>query len=183
MPESFDLARKKMLEAIIVADAGEKRGVRTQTDGGQRRTFAIKAPDQFLSEMQGIRRTSAVPGGQNLSLRFESAFYFSATRGDGGETRFETVECLSKFMELLRRRNHGRQLRNLKRRSMAKVPPGIFLRIAPKRKGDHSAGLFLRDWRQCFNAAKTLITTFRDGEYRPTNAPPARSPTGTQTRS
>ena len=61
--QSFDLARKDAIVAIVVSDAGESRHIGVQTDRREWATIALVTADEFFSQVQGVGSASAVATG------------------------------------------------------------------------------------------------------------------------
>src|SRR6185436_11707576 len=67
----LDLAAEHVLEAVIVGERRDHRGVGRQREGGQRGALLLEAPRQLRSEMLRVRRGAAVAEHQQPAARLE----------------------------------------------------------------------------------------------------------------
>jgi hypothetical protein len=66
LAEGLDLLAEDLVEAVVVADRRDDRGVGAQRDRRQRETLALEAADQFGSEVLGVAGGTAVAACQDL---------------------------------------------------------------------------------------------------------------------
>ena len=59
-PEPLDLAQEDVLETIIVADAGQDRGIGGEREGRKGAAFVRESPDHFGGQVLGIRGAAAI---------------------------------------------------------------------------------------------------------------------------
>src|ERR1017187_3925238 len=74
--QSLDLSGENLVEAVVVANAGEQGGIGHEADGGKRGPMVPKVTDEFLGKMHGVSGAAAVAAREDLAARLE--------RGDGG---------------------------------------------------------------------------------------------------
>ena len=71
-PECLHLPGEDLVEAEVVADAGQRRAVGGQGDGGQRAAVVAVAADQFLAKVERVAGAAAVARGEDLSALREA---------------------------------------------------------------------------------------------------------------
>ena len=64
--EALDLAREHLLEAVIVGDRGQRRGVGGQRDRGVAGPILLVAADDFGGDMLGVGGAAAIADDQEL---------------------------------------------------------------------------------------------------------------------
>jgi len=69
LTEGIHLPGKNLVEAKIVADAGERRSIRREGNGWQGATVVFITPDQFFRQMECIGGTASITGGKDFSTR------------------------------------------------------------------------------------------------------------------
>jgi len=100
LSKTFNLAGKKVVKTVVVADAGEQSGIGIQRDGWQGGAFLVKPADQFLSQMQGIRSTAAIAGGKELFAIEQGGFDFHARRENERGQLFESLGNSNQLIQL-----------------------------------------------------------------------------------
>ena len=74
--QSLHLSGENLVEAVVVANAGEQGGIGYEADSGKRGPMISKVTDKFLGKMHGVSGAAAVAAREDLAARLE--------RGDGG---------------------------------------------------------------------------------------------------
>ena len=70
--ERLHLPGEDLVEAEIVADAGQRRAVGGEGDGGQRAPVVPVAADQFLAKVKRVAGAAAVARGEDLAALLEA---------------------------------------------------------------------------------------------------------------
>ncbi len=79
------LAREHLLEAVVVADRGQRRGVGGERDGGERRAVVDEAADQLGGDVLGVGGAAAVAGEQDLAAILQAGGDAAGDGDDGGD--------------------------------------------------------------------------------------------------
>ena len=69
--ERANLPLEHLLEAVVVADRGQRRGVGGERDRGQRRAVVDEASDEFRGDVLGVGGAAAVAGEQHLAAALQ----------------------------------------------------------------------------------------------------------------
>jgi hypothetical protein len=86
------LAGEDLLEAVVVADRGERRGVRRQGDRGQRDPVVAQLAGQLGGQMLGLGGAPAVAGHQHPAAGEEVGAQLGAPAGQAGSDAAVGVE-------------------------------------------------------------------------------------------
>ena len=92
--ERANLPLEHLLEAVVVADRGQRRGVGGERDGGERRAVVDEASDEFGGDVLGVGGAAAVAGEQDLAAAFERRGD-PLGDGDGRGDEFPSAEARS----------------------------------------------------------------------------------------
>ena len=90
--ERANLPLEHLVEAVVVADRGQRRGVGGERDGGERRAVVDEASDEFRGDVLGVGGAAAVAGEQDLAAALQRGSD-ALGDGDGGGDEFFVGRC------------------------------------------------------------------------------------------
>ena len=69
--QTLDLPRENLVEAVVIANAGEQGAIGHEADSGERGPMIPKVTDQFLSEVHGVSGAASIATCQDLAAGLE----------------------------------------------------------------------------------------------------------------
>ena len=101
LAKRLQLACENRIEAVVVADGGQRRGVGGQGDPGEPAAFAFEPACQFSGEMLGVGCRAAIAAGEHASTPAQRLGDGLGRTQDFGRHGAHGLECGAVFGEAL----------------------------------------------------------------------------------